>query len=259
MAEIMLLILFMLLLTLGVMISDRELKVKDLTKKLARYTAVEQFLSDLTTQSSGMSVTDIVQRIERQQRKITELNNELAQLRPLVAAGKALQDIVREINNNGKAKVTAADIVKKLNEIEKLRSENATLRGQVAQLTNQIRSTGKGGNEFPSCWVTADGKTQSIFELTLGGGGIAIREHPVPDRAADRQALPIQSIPYGQELSASAFVGAVTPLYNWSVTKGCRFYVIRYSSLATAPIEAINRISSMFYPDSSIMRTGVTP
>ena len=125
------------------------------------------------------------------------------------------------------------------------------MRGQVAQMSRQIKASGKG-NEFPSCWTTLDGKTQSIFEIEISSGGITVHDRDLPDRTQDKAELPISGIKVGDELSLSEFRNQVAPLYRWSVQQGCRFYVIRFSADGNVRADLVNAIDSFFYPDSRI-------
>jgi hypothetical protein len=258
MAEVMVLILFMLLLSLGALITEREQAIAGLKRRIASLDVVERFVQQLVAEKPSLTITDIVQKIERQEKENNQLRAEIAQMRPDAQVGSAINDIVREINRNQKQPASTAQIVEKLRALGNLKADNDTLKGQVAQLSNQIKSAGRG-NEFPSCWVTPDGKTQSIFELVLVPGGIAIHDHTVPERAKDKLKLPIQNISYGRELSVAEFSEAVSPLYQWSRDHGCRFYVIPATSMAAAPIASINQMNAYFYPDSRILNRNALP
>jgi hypothetical protein len=252
MAEIMLLILFMLLLTFGMLVAERERENSQLKMKLSQYSNVSKFLDELRSQDPGVSISDIIKSIDRQQRAMSALEKENADLKSEVAADVAVRDIIKEIQRSRKDS-TSAEVIKQLQDLGNLKAQVQNSKGQIAQLTSQIKASGKG-NEFPSCWVTADGKPQSIFELVLGTGGVTINNHEVVGRQADWAALPIQGVPIGREIGFAEFSAVTLPLYSWSVQHGCRFYVIRYSTVESAPIDGINQISNKFYPDSSIMR-----
>lgn len=255
MAEVMVLILFMLLLIIGSIIASMEERQREDRQRIAKLSQLERYVSDLLSQSnSQVTVQDIIEKIQRDERENARLRAQLAEEREDAADGKLLKDILHKIAPSG-GKVTPEQIKQQLSRVSELQHENDTIRGQLTQLSNQVKATGKG-NEYPSCWVTPDGKTQSIFNLVLTPHGIRIEDRPQPDRAADRALLPLASVQYGAELSLNNFLSQARPLYDWSVAHGCRFYVVRRSTAGSAPIQSVNAISYMFYPDSSIQVLG---
>jgi hypothetical protein len=205
----------------------------------------------LAQNKSEVSVQDIIQRIERQAAENAELRAALSEQREAAEDGKLLRDILHHIAPGG-SKSAIQQVRKRLEGAGQLQHDNDNMRGQIALLRKQIHDAGKGGNEFPSCWVTPEGKTQSIFVLTLTGAGIRIADRPQPGREADKASLPLSRIQYNTELPLGTFLSEARPLYEWSVAHGCRFYVIRNSSVSSAPVQAVNAISNMFYPDSQI-------
>lgn len=248
MTEMMLLILFMLLLVLGATIASREDGIKKRDKRIAEMVDLENLVqSELRKGNSGITVSDIIQHIRREK----ALEEQLAIMRPQAEAGKALEDIIREIKRNG-GQGTPEEIAEALKQNAGLQKDNRTLAGQVAQMTNQIQKTGKGGNEFPSCWVTPQGKTQSIYDLFLTSSGIRVKERHLPDHVEDERVLPLSMIQLNEDLPTATFLARLRPLYDWSVVHKCRFYVILHSDGASAPIQAVNAANNYFYPDSRI-------
>lgn len=252
MAEIMVLILFALLLALAAALAKQSKSAQEKDQRIAELTALERQVEELTRNNpDGIVVRDIIQQLNRQEGQIANLQREIERLKPYEVNGKALEDIVREIRRNGDGQGTPQEIIKRIQDHAKAVRENENLKGQVAQLTNQIRSLGRG-NEFPSCWATPDGKTESIFELVITSNGIGVRDRDLPHRAADKAQLPLANIQYNVELPLSDFQAQMRPLYKWSVEHQCRFYVIIYSSVSSAPIQFVNAVNSFFYPDSRI-------
>lgn len=259
MAEIMVLILFALLLILAsthgrlkTEIREQQEIIKSRDSRIAELVVLENQLSDiLRGNPKGVTVIDIVQEIKRQQDRIAQLNTKIEQLNQFQASGEALETIIREISRDTHEKPTTQQIIDKLNNAAGLIKENETLTGQNVQLSHQIKASGRG-NEFPSCWVTADGKVESIYELVMSESGITIIDRPLPHRASDKAQLPISSVPYNVELSNYEFKLHLQPLYQWSVAHNCRFYVIIASSELSAPIHLVNAVNGFFYPNSRI-------
>jgi hypothetical protein len=306
MTEIMLLILFALLLALAAALANRQEIIKAKNKEIALLAPVKQQLEELfRTSPAGVTVEDILRRIERQQSQIAAQERELERLRPMEASKTVLDDIIREIKRADGTIPPSEQIVEQLKKAKKMADENAaqrkeidrlgafeasakkldeigrelkaagieqataksilemvqqaqrtgkeseTLKGQMAQLTNKLNSLGRG-NDFPTCWPTPEGKTESIFDLTISGAGIRIKDRQLSHRTQDKAQLPLSSVRYDVDLPGSTFLEQLRPLYQWSVEHRCRFHVIIRSSVANTPVTLVNAVNSYFYSDSMI-------
>lgn len=108
---------------------------------------------------------------------------------------------------------------------EKQAREIATLKGQVANLRNDLSKIGRGG-DYPPCWVTPAGKIEFIFDIELGGDGqLRVRDTTPPARLLDRRELAIPPSLFGSELSPARFLSLTEPLYAYEKAKDCRFFV----------------------------------
>lgn len=251
-AEIMVLILFALLLILASTWNRLQQEIATKDARIAQLVALEKPFSDAVQNNpDGLTVTDIIQQIKRQEDRIAHLAAEVERLRPFEASGKDLATIIQEMSRDPRERPTTHQIVNKLQEVAQLVKDNETLKGQNAQLTRQIKASGRG-NEFPSCWVTPDGKTESIFELLISDTGIRIIDRPLPHRIEDKAKLPLSGVNYEVELPRHEFEAVLRPLYQWSIDHQCRFYVIIASSEYSAPIYFVNSVNGYFYPDSKI-------
>lgn len=237
-------------------IAELEREVRRLTPFEASAREVDDIIRELRRIDGGKpTAKDAVARLKEMEtlrQEATAQKKEIERLKPFEASKAALEDIVREIRRGGDADATPGKVLEKLKEAQLAAKNAENLRGQVAQLTAQIKSTGRG-NEFPSCWATPEGKTESIFELVITGNGVEIKDRNLPHRREDKTKLPLSSVQYSTELSLATFQSQMRPLYTWSVEQRCRFYVIIYSSVSSAPIELVNAVNSYFYPDSRIM------
>lgn len=231
MAEIMVLILFMLLLILAATLEMFEKEIKHIGDLLIN-------------NKGGITVENIIQRI-------TILQREVERLKPYEEHGQVLESIIKEIRRSGEERPTPQQIIDKLNEASQLIKDNANLKGQNLQLSAQIKKSGRG-NEFPSCWVTSDGKPESIFELLITESGIQIKDRLLPHRVDDKTKLPLSAVRYNMELPLADFEAELRPLYQWSVEHDCRFYAIIASAETSAAIRLVNAVNRYFYPDGKI-------
>lgn len=252
MAEIMVLLLFSLLLIFASTWNNlqQEIAVKD--ARIAELVVLKDHLGDVVRNNpDGLTVTDIIQQIKRQEDRVSQLVAEVERLSPYETSRKALDTIIQQMSDDNHESPTTQQIVEKLQEVSTLLKENGTLRGQIAQLSKQIKASGRG-NEFPSCWVTSDGKPESIFELSISNSSIRILERSLPSRTEDKRQLPVEDVRYDAELDRFEFVSMLRPLYQWSLDHQCRFYVIRASTHSSARIDLVNAVNGYFYPDGQI-------
>jgi hypothetical protein len=281
MAEIMLLILFALLLALAGIFGSQKKVIQEKDRQIAELATFQQQLAELRRNISvGVSIDDVIKRIERQKSQIATLEKEIERLQSFEIGGKVLEDIIQKIQRSEGVAPTPKDIIARLTnehvvaeksaELQKAveqmqeqarstKNEMENLRGQVVNLASQIKQQGRG-NEFPPCWSTPAGKAESIFEVTITANGIRIKDRQLPNRTKDRAALPLSAVQFNAELPLGSFQSELRPLFQWSVEKQCRFYVIIFSSVSSAPIQSVNGVNSFFYPDSPIRyRPGTTP
>lgn len=255
MAEIMVLTLFILLLIIAVAMERHR---KEVARHVATIAEQGQRIAELANYETlikespnGVQVKDIVQQLRREKDNVARLESEVQRLTPYETNEKSLDTIIAAIIRDSKDKPTEQEIIERINRAADLIKESENLKGQVAQLSTQIKKSGRG-NEFPSCWVTPDGKPESIFDLLINENGIRIAERDPPYQVPDKSELPLDGVVYDTDLMQHEFEQALRPLYFWSVAHQCRFYVIIASSESHAPIRLVNSVNGYFYPDSKI-------
>ncbi len=129
------------------------------------------------------------------------------------------------------------------------RQEQLALRtGQLSQLQRQLADAGSG-RVYPSCWVTADGDIDYVYNVELTSGGLRVYPRPRSGSADDDLRLP--DLDAGATLSAAAFLRATGPLYEWSRANDCRFFVIVHDGTADHEKERFKQllatVESHFY------------
>jgi len=108
---------------------------------------------------------------------------------------------------------------------EHVARENATLKGQIANLRNDLTKIGHGG-DYPPCWVTPAGKIEFIFDVELrGDGDLFVRDTTPPARVLDRRDLGVSAGLLNSELTPSRFLELSAPIYDYEKAKECRFFV----------------------------------
>jgi len=141
-------------------------------------------------------------------------------------------------NSTGMAQSEAAhealDLAKV--EFEKARSERGHGSSRIWLswlIKNQPGGTNGNGLVFPSCVPEKAGKPPYVYDVTLRSEGLTVRDNVLPEMA--KWTNETASIQFDTNVPASTFVAMTTPLFEWSRRKQCRFFVRVFD--ATLPNE----------------------
>ena len=107
---------------------------------------------------------------------------------------------------------------------------------ESAREYENLKSAGKG-TEMPSCWTREDGTIEYIYEVNLTPTGLVVRETTdvSPHRVDERRTLPVEKLSLEQDISEASFFSATSDLFEWSKSGKCRFFVRVFDS--TGPTE----------------------
>jgi hypothetical protein len=89
---------------------------------------------------------------------------------------------------------------------------------------NLMRGPGNGLT-YPSCWTTATGQTEYIFDVTLSDTGVEVR-NATAARANDKAWGMVGPFARVTTINENVFIGATKKLFEWSKGQNCRFYTI---------------------------------
>jgi hypothetical protein len=260
-AEILLLLLFLLLLVLSSQIKtwrDRyelldqtmnELKplqeavtaggaddVDSVQALVVRFQALqnsEREISRLKTENAGLAKqSELVKSLgavsDEKLRDATSAIKRAAEIDPSdpPAVLKRALDVIDRLGPS-----TRPDQVKPLSEMsagpeleKKLAGLEADRDNIRQQRDNLMRGPGNGLT-YPSCWTTAAGQTEYIFDVTLSDTGVQVR-NATAARANDKAWGMVGSFARDTTINENVFIGATKKLFEWSKGQNCRFYTI---------------------------------
>jgi hypothetical protein len=155
------------------------------------------------------------------QSALAEAKDEVEKLR---RTAKALEKALRDVKANG-----AGALVKQL---EEQGFKIGNQEGQLRHYEKKLAEVGQGKGERP-CWVKPDGSVEYLYEVVLTSAGIRMREYPLPHRLTERGKLPMPSTDFRETLSQSEFVNRTRALYDSSFAENCRFFVVVYDATAS--------------------------
>ena len=261
-AEVLLLLLFVLLLVLGRKVEFWQTIADDKSAEVAAATETLRPIQDAMAGSDGSkSISELVQRLARVQQlettvaQLKEENSALSsQMTVVKSLGPDTQKKLREIAPafDRAAKVdpndppaalkraldvldklgpnTSPDQVKSLSEMTadaNLKDSFVSLEAERDTARQQRDNLMRRGNglTFPSCWTLPNGQTEYMFDVTTMDGGLIVKD-ATPRRANDpawRNADPFQR---GTQISERVFDQATKRLFDYSKQQNCRFYSI---------------------------------
>lgn len=104
----------------------------------------------------------------------------------------------------------------------------AGLQGQLDRVRrerdNLMKGAGKGLT-LPSCWITADGQTEYIYDITIQDDGVVVRD-ATPARANDPDMRLAGSFQRNSVIHENLFRKQTTELFRHSQKLNCRYYAV---------------------------------
>ena len=233
MAEIAILMIFVLLLVLSILLGRKSKEVEDLKEWVAN---LELNTSEELIRLKKLERTlNLAAPEDMREQPLPEVFRELVFVRQeIVAAGiqatpNALQQVLKDsaLAKKALAELAGQDGNTLVEKNAGLVRENDNLKSQIANLRRRAGAGGRG-LDHPPCWATPDGRTEYIFDVVLTSRGLILhdRETP-PGRINERNKLPLDGFVFNKELSPELFSEITKPLYDWSIKQSpeCRFVV----------------------------------
>jgi len=129
----------------------------------------------------------------------------------------------------------------------------AELEADKDQLTRERNNLMRIGNglTYPSCWTTAAGQTEYIFDVTLTDTGVRVK-NATPSRVSDAAWRLVGAFPRDTEVNEGTFISSTKGLLEWSKRQSCRFYTIVRDATGPTNKERYKKLRQMvernFYP-----------
>lgn len=233
-AEIMLLILFLLLLTFASVLNREKLRYEMKIQALSRNNkSIERVVSVLekTDPSIADEMVEAFEDIPNVTNLIKKENlkkSEKESTKQVIA--RAIDKLVAEksLAKDGGEVTVAERLHASIAENRDLKSQVENLQGQNKNLLTQRDIHGKG-YDLPPCWVDENGKAEYIYNIFLSDDGIRLEETNLPKRKNDRAKLPTGDIQLSEPISQVQFITQTRGIKKWAVDNQCHFYVRIYN------------------------------
>jgi predicted RNA-binding Zn ribbon-like protein len=257
-AEILILLVFLLLLSAGALLARRNHELGSLEAKLASFKIQMGPVLD-RLRERGIEVRDtdeLVARLERAaneekaRQQLADAMSALAEVRVEAArAAREAADLRARLNRvpaNAKEmanKVAEANAMagmlgqagasggtppEKLKHVLEQASRqaqaNRNLTGQNAQMRNELaRMKGNGGSGLPYCWTTPEGRPIYMLHIELHDDAVVVSD-VAPRPRPDDPAWPLlDSLPRGEPISIETMISSVAPLQKDAAAAKCRY------------------------------------
>lgn len=211
MAEVGILIIFVLLLLIG------------LDRLFMRRSRENNEIATAVRGALGLPSSSRSEEIERLVRSLRDSADTPEGRSRLITAQTALEEMQR-VRDEIIAKDGSETLAK---EIERQTYRIANQEGQLQRYESQLKKAGLGKGERP-CWVKPDGTIEYLYDVVLSSTGIRMRGYDYPHRRQERSTLPLPTTDPNETLSMDEFLRRTAPLYNTSVAQNCRFFVVVY-------------------------------
>lgn len=222
MAEIAILIIFVLLLAFAALLVRQQDKQQEAERVAEeRQEKITQLEAQFSTIQEILPVGDKnIEELSRELVLLRDAKQQLARLQSTAEAAGFLSD--------PEAVVNTLKLGREYEAIRELLPAGERNAEKLQELVQEY-STGKG-TEVPSCWSHDDGTIEYIYDVNLTPTGLVVRETDSPQRASDRQALPVQNIVLNQDISEQLFLSSMSDIFEWSKAQECRFFVRVFDS-----------------------------
>lgn len=262
MAEIAILIIFVLLLALAALLARESDRRQAAEQELVRFEQIDALFTEEALPEDPVALRALLRERVDEHRDadnwrelVRETETPPSALREIAEAMKAAARRglspaeVREAIESRDAVVDSGEDAAAL--VERLDRANR----RIERLEDQARARGGGGSDHPSCWYDRDGTVAYLFDVALVARGFVVDLARAPQHEAERALLPLDLVQTGSLVSPAQFLRQTRPVYEWSVERKCRFFVRAFDLTAADQKDPYKRrmrvLESRFYKNAN--------
>ena len=242
MAEVGILVIFVLLLLLALAAFDRKQYAKAVPvpqDRFAKLTSAERALQSIN-EAIGGSSADTPEEIQELVRALSESAESPEGQAALRAVRSALEEIKRtedEIRRVAEQLGPSGGDVAET--IARQSRDLAMKEGQLQYAEQRLRALGQGGAGARPCWVEPNGGVVFLYDVVLTSGGIRMRLRDNVATSPRLADLALPAVEPGTTLSEEEFRSRTRALYDYGrrAENQCRFHVYVWDGTAAAEKE----------------------
>ena len=229
MAEIAILIIFVLLLALAALLARETDRRQVAERELVRFEQIAALFEAEALPEDPVALRAVLLEQVDERR---DAGNWRELVREVEATPGELREVVDALNAAARRGMSAAEVREAI----------------------ESRKVG-GGSDYPSCWYDRDGTVAYLFDVALVARGFVVGLARAPQHGAERALLPVDLVQTGSTLTQAQFLRQTRPVYEWSVERGCRFFVRAFDLTAADQKDLYKRrmgaLESRFYKNAS--------
>jgi hypothetical protein len=259
-AEILVLLVFLLLLACGAVLSRRDKELAELHIDVERYRSLLQpvmtraRLAGLDVQDSDQLVALLVRgkeadrlrteldsarsALERANAEVARSQGELGTLRAVVAGMSASQreTLAKAADDEALTALLArsgAGSGKPSERVKVLLAKDENLTGQNAQMRAELaRLKGNGGSGLPYCWTTLDGRPVYMLRVELQDDGVVVHDVEPRPKPEDRAWSVLDAVARDTLMPVNRFLAETSALQAIATSDKCRYALLAIDATA---------------------------
>ncbi len=256
-AEILVLLVFLLLLSMAALLLRRDQEQGALTEKLGRYDALLRPVTEAlarrgvvvknTDQLASLiergaaadglrsQLAEALTETEGMRRERQNQDRELSQLRhtaqsvardTAAATDYAVLAAILDRAPGSSSQPLPEKLTRLIQQAATAGAASASLTGQNAQMRSELtRLKGNGGSGLPYCWALPDGRAQYMLKVEMQDTGVVVHDLEPRARPEDSAWLLLDGVPRGRLMAMDEFIGQTSPLQGRSTTDRCRYAI----------------------------------
>ncbi len=232
MAEIAILIIFVLLLALAALLARESDRRQAAERELVRFEQIAALFEAEALPEDPVALRAVLrERVD--EHRDADSWREL--VREIEATPGALREMAEAMSAAARAGMSPADVREAIENRDAVEDsgENATVLAarldranrRIERLEAQALVRGGGGLDHPSCWYDHDGTVAYLFDVALVARGFVVDLARAPQHEAERALLPLDLVRTESVVTPAQFLRQTGPVYEWSVERNCRFFV----------------------------------
>lgn len=229
MAEIAILIIFVLLLALAALLARESDRRQAAERELVRFEQIAALFEEEALPEDPVALKAALrERVDKHR----DADSWRELVREIETTPGALREMAEAMNAAARAGMSPAEVREAI----------------------ESRQVG-GGSDYPSCWYDRDGTVAYLFDVALMASGFVVDLARAPQHEAERAVLPLDLVQTGSVVTQAQFLRQTRPVYEWSVERGCRFFVRAFDLTAADQKDLYKRrmrvLESRFYKNAN--------
>jgi hypothetical protein len=206
--------------------------VSELIQRLSRVQQMERTVAQLQAENSALgSQVTVIRNLGAEGKKLSAMTSAYEHAMKIdpsdpPAVLKRALDVIDRLGTG-----TTPEQVKPLAEMTAdfdIKQSFASVEADRDKIRRERDNLMRSGNglTYPSCWTAANGQTEYMFEITTKDAGLIVKDAAPPSRVNDPAWKYVDAIQKASVINERTFDSATNKLFAYGKQQNCRFYSI---------------------------------